>query len=469
MIALSGTQLAYRWLTTTPARLVPDEREAARAFRRECLSWMRAAQIEAFALGDKEETSLSNMREPVLRFYVRRKLASRRVKTLIPAVISLPGSHRRVMTDVSVAKVARASCGPASRIYGRYVGPNDAGTASCVLYAIDNPSTRYILSAWHVLCGPGGRAADPISCDNSICGMLSGKYQSLTPEPAKNPFRIQSFDGALALANPGSTETGSPHSNLHLSGIRLTPVAKGETLTCFGSFSGAARAAVVLEPAVTEPIGYRYGYITFANLIKTTLLSQKGDSGAPVVDATNKLVGYVVADDSDSAAAATWIQPIQQVLSEYAVSLAVEAQATTNGEGTQPKDQIDILARTLWGEARGEPEKGIIAIAWVVLNRLRMRPLQFGTSIAGVCQKPKQFSCWNKDDRNLPKLLGVNTANSAFRRCLEVARAAVANSLPEDPTFGSCHYHTVGTIAKWSVGHTPAVRIGDHVFFNDVA
>jgi spore germination cell wall hydrolase CwlJ-like protein len=188
------------------------------------------------------------------------------------------------------------------------------------------------------------------------------------------------------------------------------------------------------------------------------------------MDTSNNLVGYVIADDSDSDASATWIQPIQPVLSEYNVSLALDLRANSINEGTQPKDQIDILARTLWGEARGEPEKGIVAVAWVVLNRLNKRPTQFGTSIADVCQKPWQFSCWNAGDSNLPKLLAVTTASASFRQCLEIARSAVTNTLPSDPTKGSCHYYAVSaTMPDWAIGHTPAVRIGAHLFYNDIA
>ena len=281
MISLSGTQLAYRWLTTVPSRLAPAEREAARAFRRECLSWMRGARVEGFALGDKDETLLGAMREPVLRFFVRKKLPAKRVNTLIPAVISLPGTGRRVMTDVSISRGARASCGPASRIFGQSIGSNDAGTASCTLYAIGNPSTRYVLSAWHVLCGPDGRAADPINCDNAVCGSLSGKYQSLTPQPSKDPYTIQSFDGALGLLNPGTDDPGNAQMNVNFAGIRQTPVAQGDTLTCYGSYSGKANSAAVRSPAVTAPIGYRWGYITFANLIETALLRQRATVELP--------------------------------------------------------------------------------------------------------------------------------------------------------------------------------------------
>ena len=62
----------------------------------------------------------------------------------------------------------------------------------------------------------------------------------------------------------------------------------------------------------------------------------------------------------------------------------------------------DILARTLWGEARGESLAGQIAVAWTIRNRVNDGKAKswWGEGYAGVCQKPYQFSCWNKNDPN---------------------------------------------------------------------
>lgn len=60
---------------------------------------------------------------------------------------------------------------------------------------------------------------------------------------------------------------------------------------------------------------------------------------------------------------------------------------------------IDILARTIYGEARGEPWEGKIAVAWVVRNRAE-RGGWWGDTIREVCLKPWQFSCWNETDPN---------------------------------------------------------------------
>ena len=127
---------------------------------------------------------------------------------------------------------------------------------------------------------------------------------------------------------------------------------------------------------------------------------------------------------------------------------------------------IDTLARTLWGEARGETKAGKEAIASVILNRLK-KPGRFGGTIEDVCRKPFQFSCWNDNDPNLPKLKKVNLNDSNFAECVSIAKVAV-NGLLDDSTVGADHYHTTGVSPNWSQGKTPCVKIGTHLFFNNI-
>lgn len=129
---------------------------------------------------------------------------------------------------------------------------------------------------------------------------------------------------------------------------------------------------------------------------------------------------------------------------------------------------IDVLARTLWGEARNEGVKGMEAVACVVLNRVRIAQRHqgywWGNTIEGVCLKPFQFSCWNMNDPNRPKLLAVTDRNIHFVTALRIARRAVHGVLP-DMTVGATHYHTKDIMPKWAVGATPVCTIGHHIFY----
>ncbi len=127
---------------------------------------------------------------------------------------------------------------------------------------------------------------------------------------------------------------------------------------------------------------------------------------------------------------------------------------------------VDTLARTMWGEARGEGVAGMSAVANVVLNRLDM-PERFGATVEAVCRAPWQFSCWNRNDPNLAKLVAVTAADARFASALRLARRALAGAL-DDATFGSTHYHARGILPRWAHASAPAAEIGHHLFYNDV-
>ncbi len=147
----------------------------------------------------------------------------------------------------------------------------------------------------------------------------------------------------------------------------------------------------------------------------------------------------------------------------------------SSGE-TQQKDmeefynqiEIDVLARTLWGEARGEGTAGMHAIASVVLNRVRVAERHggywWGGNIVQVCQKPYQFSCWNRSDPNFRKLQAIGEEDLYFATALRLARRAVAGVL-EDVTNGATHYHAAGVAPFWAKSEKPCAVIGSHIFY----
>ena len=91
----------------------------------------------------------------------------------------------------------------------------------------------------------------------------------------------------------------------------------------------------------------------------------------------------------------------------------------------------DVLARTIWGEARGESSAGKVAVAWTIRNRVfdGKEKSWWGEGYAGVCQAPWQFSCWNKTDPNYPFLIAVKQIPAAISvRPDTVARCAGGTS-----------------------------------------
>ncbi|MFA5124132.1 cell wall hydrolase [Zavarzinia sp.] len=134
----------------------------------------------------------------------------------------------------------------------------------------------------------------------------------------------------------------------------------------------------------------------------------------------------------------------------------------------------DTLARTLWGEARGEGVPGMTAIAAVVLNRALASARRVacgqsalwwgGPSVASVCRAPWQFSCWNVGDPNRVALLALAPDAASLLPARTIADAAL-DGRAGDPTAGSDHYHARGTKPAWARGRRPLVTIGRHLFY----
>lgn len=138
-------------------------------------------------------------------------------------------------------------------------------------------------------------------------------------------------------------------------------------------------------------------------------------------------------------------------------------------------NDLAVVARTLWGEARGEPDDGKAAVAWVIRNRAS-RP-RFARALVGkagaaaaVCQAPWQFSCWNEGDPNRAKLLMLKPADMANE--MQIARLVLDGAIA-DPTIGADHYHTIdppGWARAWPPSWAPTMRevarFGDHVFYD---
>lgn len=131
---------------------------------------------------------------------------------------------------------------------------------------------------------------------------------------------------------------------------------------------------------------------------------------------------------------------------------------------------IQLIAVTLYGEARGEPPEGKRAVAEVILNRAQ----KWGKTIKNVCLAKNQFSCFLTNDPNFPKLLGLAqdfpSDNAALNACLEAAEGAYTG----DRTIGDATFYRVkGTKNAWfdgAVARGKLVKTGEikhHEFFKE--
>ena len=118
--------------------------------------------------------------------------------------------------------------------------------------------------------------------------------------------------------------------------------------------------------------------------------------------------------------------------------------------GNKNQGDVNLLARVVHGEARGEPYSGQVAVGAVVLNRVDNA--QFPNSISGVVYQPYAFSVVLDGQINL-------TPNS------EAIRAARDALNGYDPTSGCLYYYNPAkTTNKWMLSRPIHLRIGEHVF-----
>lgn len=148
--------------------------------------------------------------------------------------------------------------------------------------------------------------------------------------------------------------------------------------------------------------------------------------------------------------------------------------------------EVDILiaALTIHGEDRGGTQRGRTAIAFTIINRAKAKAWWSkgvepypDHSLAAVCLKPWQFSCWNEKDPNRKLLIELQDQyRKAIRQksCRAALKALIdaLDGYVEDETFGATHYlttelHLSGRAPEWS-RRDDYVEIGGHRFFSGV-
>lgn len=131
-------------------------------------------------------------------------------------------------------------------------------------------------------------------------------------------------------------------------------------------------------------------------------------------------------------------------------------------------NDLDVLARTIYGEARGESWQGKVAVAYTIVNRAA-HPSWWGKDVASVCLKPFQYSCWLASDPNFHLIQTVDLTSHAFRDCYAAA-CLVYNRTLSDPTLGSTHYYalSIPSPPAWAATLKATTVIGGHKFYTEL-
>ena len=128
-----------------------------------------------------------------------------------------------------------------------------------------------------------------------------------------------------------------------------------------------------------------------------------------------------------------------------AMGISSKSSATSNNQSN-----LNLLARAIYGEARGEPYEGMVAVAAVILNRVRSS--NFPSSVAGVIYQPGAFTAVDDGQINLePNQTAYRAAQDALNGW--------------DPSGGALYYFNPNTATnKWIWSRPLTVVIGKHRF-----
>lgn len=119
---------------------------------------------------------------------------------------------------------------------------------------------------------------------------------------------------------------------------------------------------------------------------------------------------------------------------------------------TSSTSDIQLMARAINGEARGEPYEGQVAVGAVILNRVKSS--KFPNTIAGVIYQSGAFTAVADGQINVP----IEEGSSVYK----AARDAMNGW---DPTGGCIYYFNPNTATnKWIWSRLQVKTIGKHIF-----
>lgn len=124
--------------------------------------------------------------------------------------------------------------------------------------------------------------------------------------------------------------------------------------------------------------------------------------------------------------------------------------SSSGGSSTNNSSNVNLLARVIYGEARGEPYSGQVAVGAVILNRVKSS--QFPNTIAGVVYQSGAFDAVADGQVNLaPDSTSKKAAQDALNGW--------------DPSYGAIYYFNPNTATnKWIWSRPLTVTIGKHRF-----
>lgn len=131
-------------------------------------------------------------------------------------------------------------------------------------------------------------------------------------------------------------------------------------------------------------------------------------------------------------------------------AMGIYSSANNSNSSNSNNSNLNLLARLVYGEARGEPYSGQVAVAAVVLNRVKSS--KFPNTVAGVIYQSGAFDVVSDGQINMsPNSTAIKAAQDAINGW--------------DPSYGAIYYFNPNTATNgWIWSRPLTVVIGKHRF-----
>ncbi len=246
-------------------------------------------------------------------------------------------------------------------------------------------------------------------------------------------FRAAAIAAAVALSCTGQAAAAETQiaPGAHAAGTQISPAAHAAAATPVTTLDTNA-PAVAAAPAVL---------ITLPAAISDRSSADTALTPGRVRPDRAEPVGAAPLGAAPSAAPAA-VRSLSDLVAEH-------ARSETSGE------QFECLARAVYFESRGELLEGQLAVAEVILNRVRSG--RFRGTVCDVVKQPSQFSFVRRGV--IPE---APRDSATWHRAVAIAHIAMEN-LHDVTGEDSLFFHATYVNPGW--GRPRIARIGNHIFY----
>lgn len=250
-------------------------------------------------------------------------------------------------------------------------------------------------------------------------------------------FRVAALAAATALLCPATAFAGEREPAAIIAESAAAPIALADAAVPAAAATPAVASRIL--PVASAPVASMNSLFRF----------RPDRAATPGVATTTALVAIPTVSPLAGGVNAQAAAPVRPLLSDLVTQHMAVAPARTDDE------QFDCLARTVYFESRGEPIEGQLAVAEVVLNRVRSG--RFRDTVCGVVTQRAQFSFVRSGV--IPE---VPRDSTAWKRSVAIARIAV-DKLASINGEQSLFFHA--TYVHPNFGRERIGTIGRHIFF----